>query len=159
MYACQLVTNTPVSVLTTTATFGSIASVISGTASRANPNPATTCMNAAMNTAAPTTISWAVVTTIDSDTATDHAPLPRLRLRSMLPIIDVDSPDAPGEIDRACRQFGFFAIRNHGVSEELRTDVLAAAIDFFGRSDDEKEQVSLARGGPRGADGSRSAAS
>ena len=65
----------------------------------------------------------------------------------MLPIIDVDSPGAPTEIDRACRRFGFFAISNHGVSEELRTRLLAAAIDFFGRSADEKEQVSLARGG------------
>jgi isopenicillin N synthase-like dioxygenase len=51
----------------------------------------------------------------------------------MLPIIDVQSPDAPREIDLACRQCGFFAIRNHGVSEELRTDLIAAAIAFFGR--------------------------
>lgn len=54
---------------------------------------------------------------------------------------------APREIDRACREFGFFAISNHGVSDELRSGVLASAIDFFGRSDDEKDQVSLARGG------------
>ena len=58
VWPCQLVTKTPVSELTTTAIFGSIANVISGTASRAKPKPATTCMNAAMNTAAPTTISW-----------------------------------------------------------------------------------------------------
>ncbi|MEO7371829.1 MAG: 2-oxoglutarate and iron-dependent oxygenase domain-containing protein, partial [Ilumatobacteraceae bacterium] len=64
-----------------------------------------------------------------------------------LPIIDVASPEAPGEIDAACREFGFFAIRNHGVSDELRDAVLAAAIDFFGRSDDEKALVSLAIGG------------
>jgi isopenicillin N synthase-like dioxygenase len=65
----------------------------------------------------------------------------------MLPIIDIESPKAPAEIDQACRQVGFFAIRNHGVSETLRTEVIAAAIDFFGRSDDEKHVVSLARGG------------
>jgi isopenicillin N synthase-like dioxygenase len=64
-----------------------------------------------------------------------------------LPVIDVESPEAPTEIDRACREFGFFAIRNHGVDEELRTDLLATAIDFFGRSNDEKELVSLERGG------------
>jgi isopenicillin N synthase-like dioxygenase len=64
-----------------------------------------------------------------------------------LPVIDIESPEAAGDIDRTCREFGFFAIRNHGVGEELRTDVLAAAIDFFGRSNDEKEQVSLERGG------------
>ena len=64
-----------------------------------------------------------------------------------LPVIDVGSSAAPGEIDRACREFGFFAIRNHGASEALRTEVLAAAIEFFGRSNDEKELVSLERGG------------
>jgi isopenicillin N synthase-like dioxygenase len=65
----------------------------------------------------------------------------------MLPIIDIASPDASEAIDRACRQFGFFAIRNHGVSDELRKAVLNAAIDFFGRSDKEKSQVALANGG------------
>jgi isopenicillin N synthase-like dioxygenase len=66
----------------------------------------------------------------------------------MLPIIDVTSPSAARAIDRACRQFGFFAISNHGVSDELRTAVVSAAIDFFGRSEDEKERVALSRGGP-----------
>jgi isopenicillin N synthase-like dioxygenase len=65
----------------------------------------------------------------------------------MLPIIDVASPTAPTEIDRACREYGFFAIRNHGVSDDLREAVIATAIDFFGRSDSEKERVSLAHGG------------
>ena len=65
-----------------------------------------------------------------------------------MPIIDLASPAAAGSIDQACRQFGFFAIRNHGVSDDLRTAVLAAAVDFFGRPPDEKERVALARGGP-----------
>ena len=56
----------------------------------------------------------------------------------MLPIIDIASPEAPGGIDRACREFGFFAIRNHGVSDELRQSVLKVAIDFFARSEQEK---------------------
>jgi isopenicillin N synthase-like dioxygenase len=66
----------------------------------------------------------------------------------MLPIIDLASPAAAREIDRACRDFGFFAIRNHGVSNDLRQALLSAAIDFFGRSDGEKEAVALVRGGP-----------
>jgi isopenicillin N synthase-like dioxygenase len=65
----------------------------------------------------------------------------------MLPIIDVTSPSAPVEIDRACRQFGFFAISNHGVSEKLYAEVLNIAIDFFSRPDEEKALVALARGG------------
>jgi isopenicillin N synthase-like dioxygenase len=65
----------------------------------------------------------------------------------MLPIVDVTSPAAPEQIDRACREFGFFAIRNHGVSDDLRTALIATAIDFFGRSDDEKQHVALTQGG------------
>ncbi len=65
----------------------------------------------------------------------------------MLPIIDVTSRAAPDEIDRACRHFGFFAIRNHGVDNDLRRDVIDAATDFFGRSNEEKQQVALERGG------------
>ena len=65
----------------------------------------------------------------------------------MLPIVDITSPAAPSEIDAACREFGFFAISNHGVSDDLRNELLSAAIDFFGRDDDEKRSVALARGG------------
>ena len=66
----------------------------------------------------------------------------------MLPIIDLTSPAAAAEIDRACREYGFFALRNHGASGELRDAVLRVSIDFFGRDTGEKEQVALARGGP-----------
>jgi isopenicillin N synthase-like dioxygenase len=65
----------------------------------------------------------------------------------MLPIIDITAAAAPGEIDRACRQFGFFAISNHGVTDDLRDAVIRAAIDFFGRSTEEKARVCLANGG------------
>ena len=65
----------------------------------------------------------------------------------MLPIIDLTSPVAATDIDRACREFGFFAIRNHGVSTELREALLRAAADFFARPDAEKQAVSLAHGG------------
>ena len=65
----------------------------------------------------------------------------------MLPIIDINSPAAASDIDRACRQFGFFAIRNHGVSHGLRADLIATSIDFFGRDSSEKALVALERGG------------
>jgi len=66
----------------------------------------------------------------------------------MLPVIDIASTSAPAQIDAACREFGFFAIRNHGVSDELREAVLRVSIEFFGRSEDEKAHVALALGGP-----------
>jgi isopenicillin N synthase-like dioxygenase len=65
----------------------------------------------------------------------------------MLPIIDITTAAAPEEIDRACREFGFFAIRNHGVDDGLREAVLRTAVDFFSRSGDEKQRVGLANGG------------
>ena len=65
----------------------------------------------------------------------------------MLPIVDITSPAAPSEIDSACREFGFFAISNHGVSDDLRNALLSAAMDFFSRSEDEKASVALAHGG------------
>jgi isopenicillin N synthase-like dioxygenase len=65
----------------------------------------------------------------------------------VLPIIDIQSDAAPHEIDRACRSFGFFAIRGHGVSTELRKSLIQSAIAFFGRSAEEKQHVALAKGG------------
>ncbi len=66
----------------------------------------------------------------------------------MLPIIDITSSAAACEIDRACREYGFFAIRNHGVGDELRHQLLAASIEFFGLDTTAKDSVALAHGGP-----------
>lgn len=65
----------------------------------------------------------------------------------MLPIIDITSSTASAEIDRACRRFGFFAISNHGVDDDLRRGVLRAASEFFARPTEEKQAVSLSHGG------------
>ena len=153
--ACHVVTKTPVRALTTTAIFGSITSVISGTPSRAKPKPATICMMAAMNTAEPN----------DDQLGRGHEHRfwhgqGRLRCRACCRSSISASRAAAADIDRACREFGFFAIRNHGVSDELRDAVLGVSIDFFGRDTAEK---AARRPGPwrrpPGAAGSRSAAS
>jgi isopenicillin N synthase-like dioxygenase len=65
----------------------------------------------------------------------------------VLPVIDMHSATAPTEIDAACREFGFFAICNHGVPDELRTGLLAAAAEFFALPTEEKEAVALVHGG------------
>ncbi|HEY4610787.1 MAG TPA: 2-oxoglutarate and iron-dependent oxygenase domain-containing protein [Ilumatobacteraceae bacterium] len=65
----------------------------------------------------------------------------------MLSIVDIQSDGAPHDIDRACRQSGFFAITGHGVPSELREALIESAIAFFHRSDTEKEQVALSKGG------------
>ncbi|MDX6717705.1 MAG: hypothetical protein QOH30_4263, partial [Baekduia sp.] len=65
----------------------------------------------------------------------------------MLPIIDLTSSAAAKEIDISCREFGFFAISNHGVSDQLRRDLIAASIQFFAGDANEKKVVSLSHGG------------
>jgi isopenicillin N synthase-like dioxygenase len=65
----------------------------------------------------------------------------------MMPIIDIASATASNQIDAACREFGFFAISNHGVSDALRRDLIATSIQFFGGDASAKELVSLAHGG------------
>ncbi|MEY2553715.1 MAG: hypothetical protein QOC57_1575 [Ilumatobacteraceae bacterium] len=64
-----------------------------------------------------------------------------------MPIIDIASSTASNQIDAACREFGFFAISNHGVSDALRRDLIATSIQFFGGDAGAKELVSLAHGG------------
>jgi isopenicillin N synthase-like dioxygenase len=51
------------------------------------------------------------------------------------------------EIDRACREHGFFRITGHGIEARLLDDLEALARDFFGRSEAEKAEVAMARAG------------
>jgi isopenicillin N synthase-like dioxygenase len=49
----------------------------------------------------------------------------------MFPIIDLGSPTAVEQIDRACRSVGFFQIVGHGVEEQVVADMRAASAAFF----------------------------
>ncbi len=66
-----------------------------------------------------------------------------------MPIVDLDGGDdaAASAIDAGCRQFGFFALAGHGVADELRCSLIAAAAEFFSLPDSCKSHVSLAHGG------------
>jgi isopenicillin N synthase-like dioxygenase len=72
-----------------------------------------------------------------------------------LPVIDVSSlvaDDAPigdvaTEIDRACREFGFFYAEGHGVDEDLQQAMDAAAREFFALPEADKAEIGMARGG------------
>jgi isopenicillin N synthase-like dioxygenase len=72
-----------------------------------------------------------------------------------LPVIDVSSlvaDDAPigdvaTEIDRACREFGFFYVEGHGVDEDLQQAMDAAAREFFALPEADKAEIGMARGG------------
>lgn len=71
-----------------------------------------------------------------------------------IPIIDV-SPlilrqsggreRVAAEIGRACRDIGFFYLRNHGIDQALIDAVYAAAQQFFALPEGEKQALSIAR--------------
>jgi isopenicillin N synthase-like dioxygenase len=72
-----------------------------------------------------------------------------------VPCIDVEplrlgSPDrltVAAAIDAACRDTGFFCIRGHGVGDALAASLDAEARRFFARTDEEKAEIAMVRGG------------
>ena len=71
-----------------------------------------------------------------------------------LPIIDVsplvsggDSHAVAQQLDRACRQHGFFYVTGHGVDDELQDRLDAMSREFFDLPEDEKAAISMDRGG------------
>lgn len=72
-------------------------------------------------------------------------------MRETIPIVDISAARATGvpvgdvarQVDRACRDVGFFAVTGHGLDDELRASVLAAAREFFALPSDVKHAVSI----------------
>jgi isopenicillin N synthase-like dioxygenase len=50
-------------------------------------------------------------------------------------------------IDEACREVGFFSIVGHGVSADLRDDLVRLAREFFALPDAEKRAIAMTHGG------------
>lgn len=59
-----------------------------------------------------------------------------------IPVIDLSKPDAPTEIVKACEEFGFFKVINHGVPLEFITKLEREAIKFFDLPQPVKDRVS-----------------
>lgn len=76
-----------------------------------------------------------------------------------LPLIDLtalrtDDPstgaarvEVAARIDDACRRHGFFRITGHGVPADLGRQLERTARTFFERTDDEKSEIAMGRGG------------
>ncbi|MBS2031177.1 MAG: isopenicillin N synthase family oxygenase [Deltaproteobacteria bacterium] len=71
-----------------------------------------------------------------------------------LPIIDVsplvngaDASRVARELDRACRELGFFYVVGHGVDEKLQAELERLSRAFFALPEPEKSKVAMARGG------------
>ena len=61
-----------------------------------------------------------------------------------LPVINISTGDAPAiaaEIDRVCREIGFFAVTGHGVPEALIAETRTRAKEFFALTEEEKLRV------------------
>src|SRR5205814_1391711 len=51
------------------------------------------------------------------------------------------------EIERACRDTGFFYVRNHRISQELIANLDRASRRFFSLPENEKSEIAMVRGG------------
>ncbi|ONK69008.1 uncharacterized protein A4U43_C05F18320 [Asparagus officinalis] len=60
---------------------------------------------------------------------------------SGVPVIDLSTPGSDAAIVRACEEFGFFKVTNHGVSKELMAKLEAEAVKFFSLPQFEKEKA------------------
>lgn len=70
----------------------------------------------------------------------DLAPVADIQKLGTVPVIDLSVPWAQivDEIAGACRDWGFFQVRGHGVPEEVMTGTLSVARSFFAQPRDAK---------------------
>ena len=74
---------------------------------------------------------------------------------TQVPIIDVsslrnvteDTPKVAQALRKACTEYGFFYISNHGISEQLQQNLETLSHQFFQLSLEEKMQIKMALGG------------
>ncbi|CAA7036984.1 unnamed protein product [Microthlaspi erraticum] len=60
---------------------------------------------------------------------------------SQIPVIDISDPESKHALVKACEDFGFFKVINHGVSSELVSVLEHEAVDFFSLPKSEKTQL------------------
>lgn len=65
----------------------------------------------------------------------------------LLPIVLPTDVDAAEQIDRACREVGFFAVPLPHTMQSLRDELIAAMAEFFALPEEVKARVSMAVGG------------
>jgi isopenicillin N synthase-like dioxygenase len=76
------------------------------------------------------------------------------RIEPTVPLIDIAAIDTPGglgaigaELDRACRDTGFFVVVGHGIDPSLFVDLDTAARRFFALPEPTKARIAMAVGG------------
>lgn len=70
-----------------------------------------------------------------------------------VPVIDIEALDGPralGEIDRACREWGFFQVVGHGIPSQVVVDLFDTARAFFAQARDVKREILRSEDNPWG---------
>lgn len=70
-----------------------------------------------------------------------------------VPVIDIaelESPSALDAIDRACREWGFFQVQNHGIDTSIMENLFAAAKVFFSQPTEVKRAILRTKRNPWG---------
>ena len=82
----------------------------------------------------------------------DLAPVADTDTLGSVPVIDISAPweEVVAEIAAACRDWGFFQVRGHGVPEAVMTDTLSAARAFFALPREAKRAYLRTRENPWG---------
>ncbi|KAK4361343.1 hypothetical protein RND71_020295 [Anisodus tanguticus] len=76
------------------------------------------------------------IKTCKHNTSTDH-----VYTGNIIPVIDLLDPEANTLIVKACQEFGFFKVVNHGVPIETITKLESEAVKFFNLSQIEKDKA------------------
>lgn len=66
---------------------------------------------------------------------------PGLSSQYQIPLIDLSKPDSKHLIVKACEEFGFFKVVNHGVPREYISNLELEAVSFFSLPQSEKEKA------------------
>ncbi|KAL8103437.1 gibberellin 2-beta-dioxygenase-like [Apium graveolens] len=72
----------------------------------------------------------------------EHINLPTTNNFTQIPVVDLWNPNAETEIVKACQEFGFFKVINHGVPIEMVNTLESQALSFFNLSQCHKNKAS-----------------
>ncbi|KAJ8762033.1 hypothetical protein K2173_006635 [Erythroxylum novogranatense] len=64
-----------------------------------------------------------------------------MSLFTQIPVVDFADPDAKTRMVRACEEYGFFKLVNHGVSLDFITNLETQALNFFNLPQSEKDKA------------------
>ncbi|XP_058219928.1 gibberellin 2-beta-dioxygenase 1-like [Rhododendron vialii] len=69
------------------------------------------------------------------------SPIKPATFSSGIPLIDLSKPDSKNHLVKACEEFGFFKVINHGVPTEFISSLESEAVKFFSMPLSEKEKA------------------